>query len=194
MLMFLSELLRVMAKEAIPSSTLSFPDYNILPTGDKWEVDHKESWAPKHWCFWTMVLKKRVPWTTRRSNQSVLKDISLEYSLGGLMLKLKVQHFGHLMRRTDSLEKTLIRGKIEGRRKRGWQRMMWLDGITDSMDMSLSKLPEFIRTHVHWVGDAIQPSHPLLSPSALTLSQYQGLFQWVSSSYQVAKELEYSFV
>ena len=106
-----------------------------------WELDHKESWAPKNWCFWTVVLEKtlRVPWTARRSNQSILREISPEYSSEGLMLKLKLQYFGHLMRRTDSLEKTLMLGKIEGRR-RGWQRTRWLDGITDLMDMSLSKL------------------------------------------------------
>ena len=98
-----------------------------------WELDYKESWVPQNWCFWTVVLERllRVPWTTRRSNQSILKEISPEYSLEGVMLKLKLQNFGHLMQRADSLEKTLMLTKTEGERRRGWQRRQEEKGTTE---------------------------------------------------------------
>ena len=110
-----------------------------------WELGHKERWVPKNWCFelWCYRRLLRLPWTARRSNNSILREIRPECSLEGLMLKLKLQYFGYLMRRTDSFEKTLMLRKIEGRRRRGWQRMRWLDGITvamDSANLSLSKL------------------------------------------------------
>ena len=145
-----------------------------------WKLDHKEDWVPKNWCFSIVVLEKTLESPLgskeRRSNQSILKEISPEYSLEGLMLKLKLQYFGHLMWRMDFLEKTMMLGKIEGRRERGWQRMRWLDSFTDSMNMHLNKLQETVKNRGAWHAAVHGVSNSQTGLSEWTTPKKKGYF------------------